>query len=128
MRKIVALLGFLTLAGCVGHDTPEALKAEAYHQQLLVKGNYQDVFRCYREREYARGMLIDGEIYSDSDLAVLDYLLQLGTFGYTPGANGWYARGEVRKYDDTLTQVDVWHGYQGGLDEMVNSVNSCAQT
>jgi hypothetical protein len=115
------------MTGCMGYNTPDDLKAETYHQKMTLDGNYQQIFQCYKEKERARIIPVDGQIYAESGLAVMDYLFELGPSGYLPGLTGWYARAELRKIDETHTAVDLWHKNPGPLGEIANVIISCAQ-
>jgi hypothetical protein len=126
MRKTLAVFCVLMLTGCVGYDTPEQLKASVYHRQVIVDGNYQDIFRCYDVKERVRGRPVTGQIYSESGLAVMDYLLKLVTGFSVPGADGWDGRTELRKIDATHTKVDVWQGSEREVSNVIGVIQSCA--
>ncbi len=126
MRKTLAAFCLLMLAGCVGYDTPTELKNKTFHEQFQLNGNYQQIFQCYTEKERARQRPIDAQIYSETGLAVMDYLLKLVTGFSVPGSDGWYARAELRKIDATHTKVDVWHGREDQLADISAVIKSCA--
>lgn len=115
MKNVCVLLGVFLLTAC-GYSSKEELKAEAFHSQIIVSKNYQELFQCYLERS---GYQMPAQVLSDLGLAVENLSMD---------PSSWGGRSEFKRIDASTTQVDLWRTYEFVLSKDLNYVHACAQS